>query len=149
MNPHTHEDDSLYGLLSAYKAYNTYIRVLHNGDEEMLSLQIADNPKRWYNIPGEKYESYELLRRLDLDVDKLSVKYLLPEHIVKVRGPMLGIKIPQKNVEIYNRLEKEGYLIIDVPERYLPAIKQGVGRLVRMKPHRKYEILEKSFIEED
>ena len=78
------KDDSLFGLLSLYKAYNTYIKILVSEEEDKVVVILTDNPKNWENIDAEKYKDYRMLRRLEVGVEKMFLKYLYPIHIIKI-----------------------------------------------------------------
>ena len=38
-------DDSLFGLLAAYKIYNTYFRILSNEEKKIVILHMTENPE--------------------------------------------------------------------------------------------------------
>jgi hypothetical protein len=137
------EDESLFGLLSLYKDFNTYVRVLVSEDEKILSVQLTDNPANWKNIPKNRYEKYRQLSRLDMGFDRLSLKYLAPKYIVKNMGPLLNIKIPPDGVTVTDALNEGGYFILEASMRYRKKILQGLGKMLNMSPHKKLEIIEK------
>ena len=138
------KDDSLFGLLSLNKYNNTYIRILVSQSKSSLVLQMTDNPKNWTNIPGEKYAEYRILRRLELGVAKISIKYLTPQNLLSVMGPLLGIRIPQAKVVIINNLSGAGYYILETSLKYKDKMLQGVRKIFNLSPQKRYEILEKS-----
>ncbi len=137
------KDDSLYGLLSLYKQYNTYVRVFVSEENDSVSVWLADNPSRWSSVSQEEYKPYHELRRLEIGVAKLSTKYVSPSHILKVKGPFLGVRIPADRLRIYNRLEDEGYYIIETSVKYKAKLLQSIKRILNLSPSKKYEILEK------
>jgi len=141
------KDDSLFGLLSLYKQNSTYFRVLVSEEKEVLSLQIAANPSAWKNIPGQTYAGWRQLRRLELGCEKISIKYLLPEHIVRVLGPSLGAKIPDEKFTVTNSLDDKGYYIIDTSLKNQGKILSGMKKIISLTPHKKYEIIEKYLLE--
>ncbi len=141
------EDDSLYGLLSSYKALVTYFRVLVSDKEKKVVIQITDNPKNFLRIPKENYVQYSKMRRLDIGINKLSVKYLSPEHLLQYFGPVLGMKINSKKVTIINNLEKGGYFILETDMQSLPMVMQTIKKIIALTPQKKYEILEKCLAE--
>lgn len=141
------EDDSLYGLLSSYKALITYFKVLVSDEDKKVVIQITDNPKNFLRIPKEKYDQYREMRRLDIGINKLSVKYLSPEHLLQYFGPVLGMKINSKKVTIINNLEKGGYFILEMALQSLPMVIQNVKKIITLTPQKKYEILEKCLAE--
>ncbi|SRR6056297_29278 len=152
-NPHkkgkdgAKEDDSLFGLLSMYKAYNTYIRLLVSEEEEKAVLQLTNNPGNWAKIPDEKYEKYDEKKRIEMGVQKLFVKYLIPDFLVQNLGPLLGTKIPAQKANVTNNLDGDGYFILEAPIQYLENMKQAVKRMVSLTPQKKYEIIEKCLAE--
>jgi hypothetical protein len=137
------EDESLFGLLSLYKAFNTYVRILVSEDEKMLSVQLTDNPANWKNIPENRYEKYRQMSRLDMGIDRLSLKYLTPQYIIRNMGPLLNIKIPPDSAMITDALNEGGYFILDTSMRYRNKILHGLGKILNMSPHKKLEIIEK------
>ncbi len=143
----TKKDDSLFGLLSAYKSQVTYLRVLESNDENKIVLQITSNPGKWTDLTIDGWLSYRLLRRLELDIDKLSLKYVYPWHLIKIMGPLLGIKVPPDKVGIENDLEEGNLLTLSFPLKYKKKVLQGVKKLITLSPQKKYEILEKCIIE--
>jgi len=136
-------DDSLFGLLSSYKIYNTYFKVVVSEDNDRIVVMIAGNPKSWDNIPPDKYKTYTQVRRLEIGVTRLSVKYLSPQHLIVYFGSILGSKLPSNKVTIVNNLDKDGYFILETSLRYRPLVFQSLKRLISLPPQKKYEILEK------
>ena len=141
------KDDSLFGLLSAYKSQVTFIRVLESESEKKVVLQLSDNPGKWPVLSTGKLESYHQLRRLELNIDKLSTKYIYPDHLVKILGPLLGIKVPVEQVGIENNLVADGVFSLHFPAKYKKKVLQGVKKLITMTPQKKYEILEKCIMD--
>lgn len=141
-----HKDDTLFGLLSAYKQFITYVRVLLDYKNQMISVQLCDNPKNWSIPELEKYSTYEQLRRLDIGCSKLSIKYLSPELLVKIVGPLLGIKIPPDKAEVINLIQERGIFIFETSSKFSEAVIEGLVRLIGMSPQKKYELLEKSIV---
>ncbi len=141
------KDDSLFGLLSTYKAQVTYLRVLINEDESKMVLQLTDNPGKWPDLNLERWQGYRMVRRLELDIDKMLIKYIYPWHLIKIMGPLLGIKVPPEKVMIENSLQEENILSLHFPLKYSKKVFQGVKKLVSLTPQKKYEILEKCIIE--
>lgn len=141
------EDDSLFGLLSSYKTFNTYFRILTSEEEDRVVIQVSDNPGKWALIPADKYIKYRQLKRLDLGTTKLSVKYLSPEHLIKNMGPLMGMKVPTNRVTVVNNLDKDGYFILEVSLKFLPFVIQHIRKIITMSPQKKYEILEKCLAE--
>jgi hypothetical protein len=138
-----HGDDSLFGLLSSYKIFNTYFRVLASDEDDRIAIQITDNPKNWENIPADKYGSYRQLSRLDLGIARLSVKYVSPQHLVVYFGSILGSRIPSNKVTIINNLDNDGYFILETSLKYSQSAIGGLRKLINLPPQKKYEILEK------
>jgi len=141
------KDDSLFGLLSSYKQFNTYLKVLADDENGMAAVVLCSNPKFWKNIPADRYSSYRNMTRLELGVDKLSIKYILPEHLVKIMGPAAGINLSSDKYELVNALADNGYYIINVSQRYMTKLVSGVKKMVNLSPQKKYEILEKSMFD--
>ena len=140
------EDDSLFGLLSSYKTLVTYIRVLISDEDNKIVVQITDNPKTFSYI-SERYENFREMRRLEIGTNKLSVKYLSPEYLIKYMGPMLGMKLDSKKVTIINNLDKDGYFVLEMSLKFLPVVLQNIKRIINLTPQKKYEILEKCLAE--
>lgn len=141
--PRKEEDDSLFGLLSSYKIFNTYFRVFESEEDDKVVLQISDNPKNWSRIPEGKYENYRQLKRLEIGTQKSSVKYINPEHLIKYMGSLLGTRLPIKKVSITNNIDNDGYFILETSLKYKPVLLQSIKRIVTLSPQKKYEILEK------
>jgi hypothetical protein len=139
------KDDSLYGLLSSYKSNYTFIRVLVSGEKQSIVVLLAANPKIFFNMPIETLQSYRPLRRLEIGVPKLSVKYLSPENLIAVLGPLLGFSIAPETSVVINSLDKDGYYRVETSLRHKTKVLQGVKKLINMSPHKRYEILEKYF----
>lgn len=141
------DDDSLFGLLSSYKSYNTYISLYVSDKDESILLFITDNPKKWSLLSDERYKDYRPLKRLEIGITKLSIKYLLPEHLIKSIGPMLGMKLPSNRVRVVNNIDRDGYFILECPRKYLQEVVHNIRRIINMPPQKKYEILEKCLAE--
>ncbi len=139
----TEREDDLFGLLAMFKANATYIRILESEEESLVSLQLTGNPGNWKNLPEERYETFRQLRRIELGVSKLMIKYISPEHIVSIRGPLLGLKLPLDKMVVINSLEENGIYIIEAPLKYKSKMLTSVKKLVNLTPQKKYEILEK------
>jgi len=137
------DDDSLFGLLSSYKSYNTYVSLFFSEDEDSVIVFLTDNPKKWSMMTDAKYSSFRPLSRLKAGLPRLSVKYMLPEHLVKSIGPMLGMKLPTNRVAIINNIDSDGYFILETSAKFLPEVLQNVRKIVTMPPQKKYEMLEK------
>ncbi len=141
------KDEYLFGLLASYKSNHTYIKILESEEKGLIALFLTDNPKNWSNVPEDKFSSYRELRRLEIGADKLSLKFLLPEQIVRIRGPLLNIKIPPGKVEIINSLSEGGFYILEAPVKYKQKILIGVNKILNLSPQKKYEIIEKCLAE--
>ena len=134
--------------MSSYKANNTYISVLSDDESQTLAIVLSRSPVNWSMIEDSEYSGYRQMRRLELGVDRLFVKYLLPEQLIKISGPSAGIAIPVSRIEIEDRLEDRGYYIIKTGTRYIARVITRVKRIINMKPQKKYEILEKCIADE-
>ena len=139
------EDDTLFGLLSNYKIYNTYFRVLNNEQSDSIIVQITNNPKKWPKIEGDGYNGYRQLKRSELNIIKLTVKYLLPEHLFGQLGTLIGINIPEDEAAVSSSLIADGYHSIETKSKYLPNITSAIEKIIEMTPEKKYELLEKYF----
>lgn len=146
-DPRKADDENLFGLLSSYKSYNTYLNVFTSETGNAVVLFITDNPKRWSLMADEPYKGFRPLKRIELGVPKISIKYLMPEHLLKSLGPMLGMKLPPNKATIVNNIDNGGYFILQTSLKYLSEIVQAVSRIVSMTPQKKYEILEKCLAE--
>lgn len=137
------KDDSLYGLLSSYKSSYTYVRVLVSEAENAIAVQITDNPKYFNSPVRERYKNYRILRRLEIGISKMSLKYLVPENMIAVMGPLIEINIPPDKVVIVDSIKKDGLYTIETSGKYRTKIIQGVRKIINMSPQKRYEILEK------
>ncbi|MBP7582506.1 MAG: hypothetical protein KBA61_00630 [Spirochaetes bacterium] len=142
-----HDNDSLFGLLSSYKIYNTYFRVLVSEEQDRIVIQVTDNPKNWGNIPADNYRDYKLLSRLDMGINRLSVKYVSPQHLIVFFGSILGSRLPTNKVTIINNLDKDGFFILETSLKYRQSIISGLKKLINLPPQKKYEILEKFIVD--
>ena len=147
-NEHIHRDDSLFGLLLSYKQNNTYVRVFLNEAEASVAVILTGNPKSWDYLPPEISVHYRSMKRLELNTDKMFIKYILPEHLIKTAGISAGINLSADKIEVENRLEDKGYYLIKTSTRYLNRVLSGVKKLLNLSPQKKYEILEKCISEE-
>lgn len=142
------KDDSLFGLLSSYKRFNTYVKVLIDEEKGETAVVLTANPKSWDNLSPEYYSTYRIMKRLELGVDKLSIKYILPQHLVKTMGPAAGISLSADKYEFDNSLAEKGYYVIKVPQKYFAKVLSGIKKMINLSPQKKYEILEKSMFNE-
>jgi hypothetical protein len=140
----TVKDDSLFGLLSSYKQFNTYVKVLIDEENASAAVVLSANPRFWQNLPPDMYSSYRNMKRLELGVDKLSIKYILPQHLVKIMGPSAGINLSSDKYDLDDSLAEKGYYVIKVPQKYFVKVLSGVKKMINLSPQKKYEILEKS-----
>jgi hypothetical protein len=137
------KDDSLYGLLSSYKSNYTYFRILVSEADDSILVQLTDNPKNFEPAPGERYVNYRPLRRLEVGVTRLFLKYLVPANLVAVLGPLLEFNIPPDRVVITDSIRKSGIYAIETNVKHRMKIIQGVRKILNMSPQKKYEIVEK------
>ena len=142
------KDDSLFGLLASYKASNSYLRIMTDRDSQTVAVVLSKSPINWSNIEDAEYSSYYSLRRLEIGVERLFVKYLDPEQIIKIMGQSIGLSVPANRIEIDDRLQDRGYYVVKTGIRYLPRVLSGVKKIINMAPQKKYEILEKCIAEE-
>jgi hypothetical protein len=137
------KDDSLYGLLSSYKSSCTYVQILVSESDNSVVAQLTDNPKNFQAISRENYKNYRILRRLEIGTPRMFLKYLVPENLVAVMGPLLELNIPADKVVITDSFKKDGVYSIKTTIKYKLKIIQGIRKLLNMSPQKKYEILEK------
>ena len=147
-NEHIHKDDSLFGLLLSYKHYNTYVRVFVNNVDASVAVVLTGNRKSWTNLPPEMKEAYISMKRLEIGAEKMFIKYILPEHLIKTAGVSAGINLPADKIEVNNMLDLQGYYLIKTSTRYLNRVLSGVKKLLNLTSQKKYEILEKCISEE-
>ena len=136
------KDDSLFGLLSLYKSYNTYLRVLADDEKSELAVIITSNPGFWRNIPFDQLGSFRQVKRLVIGSDRLFVKYIIPEQLIKVYGPAAGMKIAADRLIIENMLQDKGLYIIRTSSKNSQKVFSWVKKTVNLSPQRKYEIHE-------
>ena len=121
---------------------------MSDDESQTLAIVLSRSPVNWSMIEDSEYSGYRQMRRLELGVDRLFVKYLLPEHLIKISGPSAGIAIPASRIEVEDRLEDRGYYVIKTGTRYIARVITRVKRIINMKPQKKYEILEKCIADE-
>ena len=138
-------DDSLFGLLTAYKTNSTYVRVLLNEETKKIVFQMTDNPRFFPSTQGEAWEDFRPIKRSEMNVNRLFIKYLSPEHVVDFAGPSLGLKLTPRTGRIQNLLADRSVRCfqLEIPQRLLPALVLSIRRLVSLTPQKKYEIIEK------
>lgn len=137
------KDDSLFGLLSSYKSSGTYLRVYVSEEDDSVLLQMTDNPKNFHPLTEDSLKHYRLLRRLEIGATKIFLKYVAPENLIAVLGPMLELNIPPDKVVITDSLKKDGIYAIETTVKYRLRIIQGIRKLLNMSPQKRYEIIEK------
>lgn len=136
------KDDSLFGLLSQHKKNISYLRIMINETDKLISLQITDNPKNWRNLPPEKYTAFRMLKRNEIGVTKFSIKYISPGNIIAHFGSTIGVKFPNGKAEIDNQLAAKSYFTLDCSSKYLESIVLNMRKMINMTPQKKYEIIE-------
>lgn len=137
------KDDSLYGLLSSYKSSYTYIRILVSEEDDSVILQLTGNPRNFNAIVPEKYNNYRILRRLEIGASKQFLKYVVPENLIAVLGPMLELNIPPDKVVITDSIKKDGIYAIETMLKYRLKMIQGIRKILNMSPQKRYEVIEK------
>lgn len=135
------DNEEFFGLLNVHRSNVTYIRVLESHAEDRISIQMTDNPGKWADIDSEKYASFHILRRLEIGVVKLSIKFLSPDQIIDAKGALLGIRVPAKECEIYTNEDKSLHLI-DAPLEYREKFLTGIKNLLNLTSPKKLEIIE-------
>lgn len=142
------KDDSLFGLLASYKANNTYLNVMSDEESQTVAVVISRSPVNWSKFDDVEYGTFRSMRRLELGVERLFVKYILPEQLIRILGPAIGISLPAARIEIDDRLDDRGYYVIKTGSRNLLRVISGVKKIITLTPQKKYEILEKCIAEE-
>ena len=137
------KDDSLYGLLSSYKSSYTYIRILVSEEDDSAILQLTANPKNFNALSPEGLKNYRVLRRLEIGTAKQFLKYVVPESLITVLGPLLALNIPTDKVVITDSMKKDGIYAVETTLKYRLKIIQGARKLLNMSPQKRYEIIEK------
>lgn len=137
------KDDSLYGLLSSYKSSYTYIRVLVSEEDDSVILQLTGNPKNFNALIPEKLKNYRVLRRLEIGAPKKFLKYVVPESLITVLGPMLELNIPPEKVVITDSMKKDGIYAVETTLKYRLKVIQGARKILNMSPQKRYEVIEK------
>ena len=138
-------DDSLFGLLTAYKVNATYVRVLINEKTKKIVFQMTANPRFFPAMNGEEWEDYRQVKRSEMNINRLFIKYLSPEHVVDFAGPNLGLKLTPRTGKIRNLLGEKGsrYFQLEMPQRMLSSLVLAIRRFTSLTPQKKYEIIEK------
>lgn len=136
------EDDSLFGLLANYKTYGTYFQLLIADEKKRLLVMISDNPGKWLKLDPEKYLDYKRVKKIDLGVSRLFVKYLTPEQIVEFFGATLGCKMPESKTTIQNLLPEGGIYIIETTIDAFDEIEVNLKKIINMTPQKKYGVIE-------
>lgn len=142
------KDDSLFGLLASYKANNTYVNVLSDEENQTVAVVLSRSPVNWSKYEDVEYGASRSLRRLELGVQRLFIKYIRPEQLIKILGPAAGISLPGNRIEIDDRLNDRGYYVIKTASRNMFRVISGVKKILNLTPQKKYEILEKCIAEE-
>lgn len=141
-------DDSLFGLLAAYKAVNTYLRVMVNEKKKQIIFMMTANPKYFPVIDGNAdLEGFRMLKRAELNITKLSVKYLAPQHILEYAGDTIGLKLTTRSGRIVNSLRESGKLfLLETSMSQLSTLAATIKKIVALSPQKKYEIIEKYMV---
>ena len=142
------KDDTLFGLLVPYKQNNTYVKVFIDEKEGNLIVSLTENPKFWRNLPIETISSFRAMKRLEINTEKMFIKYILPEQLIKAAGALAGINLAIDNAEIENLLNDRGYYLIKTSTRYLNKVLSSVKKLLSLSPSKKFEIIEKCISKE-
>ena len=142
------KDDSLFGLLLPYKHNNTYIKVLINENEEDMIVSLTENPKFWNNLPSELTSSFRSMKRLEINTEKMFIKYILPEQLIKTAGAAAGINLSMDKIKAENLLNERGYYLIKTSTRYLNRVLSRIKKLLNLSPSKKFEIIEKCISQE-
>ena len=137
-------DESLFGLLSVYKCFNTYIKIMVNDDKKCVLFLMTDNPGNWRNISDSELDGYSEIKKIYFHNNSNFVKYISPDHILNYMGQTLGMKLSLRNVGINDLLDEpgRGYFSLEAPYKYLPVMVNVFEKLINLTPQRKYEIIE-------
>jgi hypothetical protein len=137
------KDDTLFGLLLPYKQNNTYVRVLLNEDVGELVVALTENPKFWINLPSEITSSFRSMKRLEINAEKMFIKYISPEQLIRAAGATAGINLAMDKIKTENLLDEKGYYLVKTSTRYLNRVLSSIKKLLTLSPSKKYEIIEK------
>jgi hypothetical protein len=137
------KDDTLFGLLLPYKQNNTYIKVLINEDEGDIIVSLTENPKFWNNLSSEITSSFRSMKRLEINTEKMFIKYILPEQLIKTAGAAAGINLSMDKIKTENLLNEKGYYLIKTSTRYLNKVLSSIKKLLSLSSSKKFEIIEK------
>ncbi|MCL1833119.1 MAG: hypothetical protein FWG49_01330 [Leptospirales bacterium] len=137
------KDDTLFGLLLPYKQNNTYVRVLLNEDVGELVVALTENPKFWINLPSEITSSFRSMKRLEINAEKMFIKYISPEQLIRAAGATAGINLAMDKIKTENLLDEKGYYLVKTSTRYLNRVLSSIKKLLSLSPSKKYEIIEK------
>ena len=135
-------NETFFGLLQVYKSNITYIRILESSEDDCISVQISDNPGKWKNIAALKYKSFRALSRMEIGVAKLLIKFLTPSQLIEIRGPILGIRVPIKECNIFANVNGENIHIIETSLQNKERVLSGIKSLLTLSPQKKLEIIE-------
>ena len=129
-----------------YRADETLVAQVAGIEEaKKIVFQMTDNPRFFPPTEGEEWEDFRPIKRSEMNVNRLFIKYLSPEHVVDFAGPSLGLKLTPRTGRIQNRLSDKSARCfqLEIPQRFLPALVLSIRRLVSLTPQKKYEIIEK------
>lgn len=141
-------DDTLYGLLSAYKSLNTYIRVFSSDKENKIVIELCDNPKKWEEIRkafplGEDFKS---VSKLQLGISKIIIKYLTPEQILNLMLDILKLEKIKLKITVNNKILSDNYCIITIASKQKDKLFGAIAKLINVSSQKKIEIIEKNLI---
>ena len=93
------------------------MRVLVSEEDDSIILQMTGNPKNFNALSRKNTKNYRVLRRLEIGAPKKFLKYVVPENLIAVLGPMLELNIPPEKVVITDSMKKDGiYMHRDDPQ---------------------------------
>ena len=79
-----------------------------------------------------------------MNVQKLSVKYISPVHIIDYYGSAMGLRVTKRVGKIENHFQDEKkYYHIETSISQCSALVQTVKKIITLAPQKKYEIIEK------
>lgn len=119
------------------------MRILVSEELKKAVFQMTDNPRYFPAIPEEG--GFRQLKRSEMNINKLFIKYLLPEHVLEYAGENMGLKLTMRTGKMENFLadRQKRYFQLELPLRLLSSIVPSVKKLVTLTPQKKYEIVEK------
>ena len=150
MKKHTNlkQDDTLYGLLTAYKLSNTYVRIFDSEQKNEVIIEFCKNPKKWEEIAKTfpLGEDFKIVSRLQIGVSKMVIKYLTPEQILNSMWDIMGLEKSKFKIMVNDKTVSDGYCIIKITSKQKRKLFEAIAKLINVSPQKKIEIIEKNLI---